>query len=110
MHALESLSMVVALMARCSALSYLLRHRCSTAVRDCDEDAPYRCGRFPNTSGNPFKTTPVSSFEVRLDGERVTLPARGDSFLTVLRIEERRSRLADQCRTDALPHGGNKGG
>ena len=44
-------------------------------------------GGFPNTSGNPFKTTPVSSFEVRLDGERVTLPARGDSFWTVLRIE-----------------------
>jgi hypothetical protein len=44
-------------------------------------------GGFPNTSGNPFKTMPVSSFEVRLDGKRVTLPGRGDSFWTVLRIE-----------------------
>lgn len=44
-------------------------------------------GGFPNTSGNPFRTQRVSSFEVRLNGQRVALPGRGHSFWTVLRLE-----------------------
>lgn len=44
-------------------------------------------GGFPNTSGNPFKTQRVSSFEVRLGGKRVELPGRGHAFWTVLRLE-----------------------
>jgi hypothetical protein len=44
-------------------------------------------GGFPNTSGNPFRTTTVSSFEVRLGGKRVEIPGRGNAFRAALRIE-----------------------
>lgn len=44
-------------------------------------------GGFPNTSANPFNSTKVSFFEVRLAGKRVDLPKYGDRFATVLRID-----------------------
>lgn len=44
-------------------------------------------GGFPNTSGNPFKTQRVSSFEVWLHGKRVELPGHGPWFWNVLRLE-----------------------
>lgn len=43
-------------------------------------------GGFPNTSGHPFRTTPISEFEVRLRGQPVQVPGVGQRFWRVLRL------------------------
>lgn len=44
-------------------------------------------GGFPNTSGNPFRTTTITSYEVRFAGTRVEIPGRGNRFLAALRLD-----------------------
>lgn len=44
-------------------------------------------GGFGNLSANPFRTTAVSSFEVRVGGRRVELPGRSGTYWHVLRID-----------------------
>lgn len=43
-------------------------------------------GGFPNTNANPFKTIPVSDFELRLRGQPVQVPGVGTHFWQVLRL------------------------
>jgi hypothetical protein len=45
-------------------------------------------GGFPNTSGNPFRTTEVTEFAVRWQGQPVTVPKVGARFWRVLRLAD----------------------
>ncbi len=45
-------------------------------------------GAFPNLSGNPFKTMPVTEFTVRWRGQKVEVPGRGDRFWRVMRLPD----------------------
>lgn len=45
-------------------------------------------GAFPNTSGNPFETRPVSEYRVRFKGQRVATRSGTDRFWRVLRLTD----------------------